>query len=519
MKKLLSVLLALAVAFAIPVGPGLYVADAATDGTAISTEADLKAMENNPSGSYYLANDIELSGSELLLFKNKNKPFTGTLDGNGHKINGYKYTASRWTEDVALFVNANGATFKNLTMSNVDIQMTAGGTAAGLAAKTTNCKFENIKTTGNIKIKNRNVEDEDGCNAYGMVHYESGAGTFKNCTNGINIEITHYGQFAPEAVGIVGVVSGKGSITNCTNNGDIKIVHTHDADWGSSECVAVGIVNIYSGTKTISGCKNTGNLSITGNKTTGRAYGFAPIVTGIARMTQSSIASCKNTGKLSITNNTINNSGSTVVGIADEINGNGHKISKCSNSGAISYTGKDAGGGYDEINAAGIISSVAKIEQSYNKGKISVNSNVTAYVGGLAGYCADMRNCYNTGAVTHKGKGYAGGLAGEANVLGGYIKSNYSTGKVTGTSKKLFKGQLIGYYGGGYDVMKRNIYDNYYKTSGKAYGGANFTWKPWLAKATKVSAITAKSCPKLSSKYWTYSSKYKRMILKNNKEK
>lgn len=50
--------------------------------------------------------------------------------------------------------------------------------------------------------------------------------------------------------------------------------------------------------------------------------------------------------------------------------------------------------------------------------------------------------------------------------------------------------QLIGYYGGGYDVMKRNIYDNYYKTSSKAYGGANFTWKPWLAKATRVSSVS-----------------------------
>ena len=67
--------------------------------------------------------------------------------------------------------------------------------------------------------------------------------------------------------------------------------------------------------------------------------------------------------------------------------------------------------------------------------------------------------------------------------------------------------------------MKRNIYNNYYKTSGKAYGAADFTWKPWLAKATKVSSITAKNCPKLSSKYWTYSGKYKRLILKNNKEK
>ena len=76
MKKLLSLLLALAVAFAIPAGPGLYVADAATNGTAISTADALKAMENNPSGSYYLANDIEVPAN-MSLFTDQDHPFNG----------------------------------------------------------------------------------------------------------------------------------------------------------------------------------------------------------------------------------------------------------------------------------------------------------------------------------------------------------------------------------------------------------------------------------------------------------
>ena len=76
MKKLLSLLLALAVAFAIPAGPGLYVADAAASGTAISTADDLKAMENNPSGSYYLANDIEVPAN-MSLFTDQDRPFNG----------------------------------------------------------------------------------------------------------------------------------------------------------------------------------------------------------------------------------------------------------------------------------------------------------------------------------------------------------------------------------------------------------------------------------------------------------
>ena len=65
----------------------------AAEGTAISTADDLKAMESNPSGSYYLANDIEVPAN-LTLFTDYDHPFTGTLDGNGHKIKGYTYTSS-----------------------------------------------------------------------------------------------------------------------------------------------------------------------------------------------------------------------------------------------------------------------------------------------------------------------------------------------------------------------------------------------------------------------------------------
>ena len=145
-----------------------------------------------------------------------------------------------------------------------------------------------------------------------------------------------------------------------------------------------------------------------------------------------------------------------------------------------------------------------------------------AAVGGLAGQAtANVQNCYNTGAVSLSAKklSYVGGLAGSASVFDQYIRYNYSTGKVTGSSRKVFKGQVLGYYTGSYDAQKRNVYDNYYTGSGKAYGGQDFTWKPYMGTAKKVSAITAGNCSKLASKLWTYSSKQKRMILKNNKEK
>ena len=129
-----------------------------------------------------------------------------------------------------------------------------------------------------------------------------------------------------------------------------------------------------------------------------------------------------------------------------------------------------------------------------------------------------MRNSYNTGSVTLSGGGYVGGLAGNAGGFDHRITNNYSTGTVKG-SKGATKGQLIGIYSEGDDKASNKIYNNYYTKSGKAYGFGSVAKKSWAAKASKVSSIKAASCPKLSSKYWTYSSKYGRMILKNNKEK
>ena len=150
-KRLLTMLLALAIAFTMSFAGAP--AFAATEGIAISTAEDLKAMENNPSGSYYLANDIEVPAN-LMLFTSYNNPFTGTLDGNGHAIKGYTYTSNgEWNDNVALFAYAKNATFKNLKMTNVNISLNQAGTVAALVAASENCKFTDISVSGKITGK------------------------------------------------------------------------------------------------------------------------------------------------------------------------------------------------------------------------------------------------------------------------------------------------------------------------------------------------------------------------------
>ena len=218
--------------------------------------------------------------------------------------------------------------------------------------------------------------------------------------------------------------------------------------------------------------------------------------------------------------NVSNATGINVAGVVGETTYIGTKMVKSFNTGAITVTANAP-----RSTVVGGVAGVANdITQSYNKGKVNVNVKTggDAAVGGLAGQAtANVQNCYNTGAVSLSAKklSYVGGLVGSASVFDQFIKYNYSTGKVTGSSKQVFKGNVLGYYTGSYDAQKRNVYDNYYTGSGKAYGGQDFTWKPYMGTAKKVSAITAGNCSKLASKLWTYSSKQKRMILKNNKEK
>ena len=79
------------------------VATAAPAGTAITSAAELQAM--SASGTYYLANDITISGNWDYA-----TPFAGTLDGDGHTI----YIADGTTLAGGLFRELKNPTIKNL---------------------------------------------------------------------------------------------------------------------------------------------------------------------------------------------------------------------------------------------------------------------------------------------------------------------------------------------------------------------------------------------------------------------
>ena len=495
-KKLLSVVLTLTVALTMCFAS---VPAYAASGTAIKTADDLKAMESNPGGSYYLANDIEVPAN-LILFTSYDAPFTGTLDGNGHTIKGYTYTSSAdWTEQAALFGYAKKATFKNLKMTNVNISLNQAGTVAALVAASENCKFTDISVSGKITGKSLST-------AAGIVAYSYEGGTLTNCKNSADITITKADE-GSSAAGVAGFIGSAGSMKNCSNSGKISIS-------GSIEAASISAAGVVLGVGKATSCKNSGTISVSaiGNG----SMNDECIAAGVAAEVDTAV-SCSNTGKVSMNATVEAVAPHRVGGVFGAVT---KSASKCYNKGAVSFSGKS----YRGLYVGGLGAYLPKVSQSYNKGAVTVKLSDARKaeenkIGGVSGAVVDMRNCYNTGSVTVTGVAFVGGISGYADPWDNKVVNNYNTGKVKASTKGTFKGQVIGGYEGAEIVQKRNIYDNYYTGSGKAYGWGFVTWHKWVAKASKVSSIKAANCPKLSTKYWTYSSKYGRMILKNNKEK
>lgn len=91
---------------------------------AISTFEDLLSINNNPSGNYYLTNDINLQGQTITTICDKDNPFTGILLGNGYKISNFVInSANKASDDVALFKYNNGI-IAGLKIENVTINVT-----------------------------------------------------------------------------------------------------------------------------------------------------------------------------------------------------------------------------------------------------------------------------------------------------------------------------------------------------------------------------------------------------------
>ena len=350
----------------------------------ISTPAHLNNVRNDLSGRYTLTADISLSSyANWNPIGSDGAPFTGKIDGNGHKITGLKI--NRIEENYAgLFGYVSGGEIINLTLENVDI--VGGVIAGGIAAVMENSTITNCRSTGIIA----------GVSAGGITGHADNS-TITNCNSAVNVYVGYYSG------GIAGIALNS-TIMDCHSTGNI-----------TAELFAGGITGGQEG-GSITGSYNTGNVM---------AELFAGGITG--GLADGTITGSYNTGSI--------RSNSNIGSITDQAAGGIAGYAVLDSAITDSYNE-----GYinSSSNSGGITGQLwdSAISNCYNTGDINAESSS----GGIAGYVNNgtTTNCYNKGndirAVLS-----AGGIAGY--IEDGAITNCYSTGNIHSRS---FAGGIVG---------------------------------------------------------------------------
>lgn len=261
--------------------------------------------------------------------------------------------------------------------------------------------FLHVGKTGKImdlKVAGERIANTN--NGWPGVFVLNNSGEINNCESSVNITLEGNSTNASTICR-----SNNGKIINCKNTGKITIKNP------TAE-VKVGGITLYS-SGTITGCTNTGAINVTG-------VNVGCVVGGVAYAVSGSAADLHNEGEISIDANlsavrTIYLGG--VIANA-EYNGVCSKLSKCSNSGALSIhkkgkfvmRGGAIGGVVAAINAGkkgAEGSTFTGFTNCSNSGNISfvedeTGDNYAYAVGGVVGRCVNVKDVHylNNGYYT-----------------------------------------------------------------------------------------------------------------------
>lgn len=408
------------------------------DSTLISSVEGLKAIANDPKGTYLLDADIDLSGTEWTPIAS----LEGRLIGNGHTIKNLTIT-NFTTKNIGLFGKiSNKATVSDLKFENVLIKSMSTADSIGALAGISNGTVKNITVTGTI--------DSVASNYVGGIigTYSSENGKIENCA------------FDGKIIGnqCVGGILGGGVtdfyVSDCTSNGNITgmlsvggIVGTFDNDYP----------DIY----TIKNCKNTASIT---SKTDYAGGIIGKLYT--SSTPQITLTGCINEGKITGKQYTGGIAGS-MIAHAWGFPTPGATINTLTNKGAITGTSYTGGitGAYIFSNALTSLENSASVKgEAYVGGLVGYskygaftgltnqgNASGSYYVGGICGYVeyAAVSNCTNNGNIsatlidTEKNIVAVGGICGRTdNIADGCInngsvtsKSGASVGGIIGISE------------------------------------------------------------------------------------
>ncbi|MFA7693348.1 MAG: arylsulfotransferase family protein [Candidatus Hydrogenedentales bacterium] len=400
----------------------------------ISSLESLQQIGRDPdyplSGIYRITSDIDASesktwnnGQGFMPIGEDTRPFTGSLDGMGHRISGLTIRAANGSSTGIFSVLSKGAEVKKLVVNDASVE---GDTYVGIIAGENYGEIHNCSFSGNVR-GSRHVGLVCGTNggqltrvrAKGQVtgiEYVGGLLGSNQDQAVIDNAMAHVVVQGEQAAGGIAGANFYGEVVKTYSKGQIKI-----SEYGG------GLLGINYGT--LAYCQSV--CEVAGGSYCGGGTGA-------------------NYGIMLFTKAEGNVDGDIGIGGLIGFAGNGI-ILRCHALGAV--TGLDRVGGL-----AGVIDDACALRASYAMGSVKGRN----YVGGLVGsskinfqsifskfwedgdYTTELvtldnliTECYSTGDVT--GQYYIGGLVGMN--TGNMISNSYSTGRVSGENNE---GSLIG---------------------------------------------------------------------------
>lgn len=368
----------------------------------IYTVEDLLKMGTYLNGDFILMNDIDLSGVNWNPIGINSAPFTGHLDGNGHKISNLTIDTSNYTNrsSFGLFGYISFATFEDLVIE--DFEFTSEniektyyvGALAGIdltdLSSSTNEEplIKGITTSGSYVVaKQSSSYPVYAGGLFGKVSFE----IISNCKNFIGITNASY------AGGLLGKCGTAFYASESSNKADITSVQAAGGLVGSVDYYAV-----------ITLCYNTGNITSTTDNTFLGAGGLIGCCysTGGEALPSVEISESYNRGNISAP------CAGGLLGVTYEI-----KLTNVYNAGSVS--------GNKYSGSIFAYSSVGSVKQCLGSGSVS-GSAVKSTIGyGLTN--VTFTDCYHTFSSTSNfGK-----------VTGTYISSKY--GSTTYTDNMFWK--------------------------------------------------------------------------------
>lgn len=159
-----------------------------------------------------LSADVDISGTGLTGFMRDNgeDTFTGTLNGNSHKL-----TMTVGTENDKIVFHTHN----------------------GLFAKTSGAKISNLTLVSNLNIVGDNVSGGDACYIGSVSAYNSGALTIENVT--ANVTASPSGAYTNFVGGLVGYVDNATSEVSFTNSA-VTANLTYDNSTTKVDCTCLG---------------------------------------------------------------------------------------------------------------------------------------------------------------------------------------------------------------------------------------------------------------------------------------